>query len=54
MQSPLPPSAGLTDKLFEELLTELRTERSNMREQHHELVKSGRASDGGRPFFSWL
>ena len=35
--NPLPPSSGLTEKLFEELLTELRTERSNMREQHHEL-----------------
>ncbi len=34
MQSPLVPSAGLTEKLFEELLTELRTERSNIREQH--------------------
>ena len=39
MQSPLTPSAGLTEKLFEELLTELRTERSSMREQHQGLVR---------------
>jgi protease-4 len=47
----LMPSGGLTEKLFEELLTELRTERSNMREQHHELVKERKTERRWKTFF---
>ena len=51
MQSSLPPSAGLTEKLFEELLTELRSERSSMREQHRELVKERKTERRWKTFF---
>ena len=51
MQTPLLPSANLTEKLFEELLTELRAERSNMREQHHELVKERKTERRWKTFF---
>ena len=51
MQSPLTPSAGLTEKLFEELLTELRTERSSIREQRHELVKERKTERRWKTFF---
>src|SRR5206468_898041 len=53
MQTQSLPSAGLTEKLFEELLTELRTERSNMREQHHELVKERKAERRWRIIFQF-
>ena len=49
--NPLPPSSGLTEKLFEELLTELRAERSNMREQHHELVNERKSERRWKTFF---
>ena len=49
--SPLPPSSGLTEKLFEELLTELRSERSNIREQHRELVKDRKSERRWKTFF---
>lgn len=51
MQGPVLPSSGLTERLFEELLTELRTERSNMREQHYELVKERKAERRWKTFF---
>ena len=51
MQNPLLPSAGLTEKVFEELLTELRAERSNMREQHHELVSERKSERRWKTFF---
>ena len=51
MQNPLLPSAGLTEKLVDELLTELRAERSNMREQHHELVSERKSERRWKTFF---
>src|SRR5262249_33481343 len=49
----LTTDGGLTEKLFEELLTELRAERSNMREQHHELVTERRSERRWKTFFQF-
>jgi protease IV len=49
--SPLPASSGLTEKLFEELLAELRSGRSNIREQHRELVKDRKSERRWKTFF---
>ena len=51
MEGSVFPNAGLTEKLFEELLTELRTERANMREQHHELVNERKIERRWKMFF---